>query len=295
MSHIIITPSRHPKRNDLPAEIFTEKGSTKKFDPDDILEDPSRLLKALGFEDFLEHEPVKHLKTGATIWEYYLLRMLPSAEVSASAYKFLLRKPENPISSTRSIKIGNPYYVWKNKYSGLTDKELARESRPFCRELLRRQKPLREQGNKAFMEKRKRAARAFFRYLLRGKLQNSYFQNIRYDDFYTQLAYLIRSRKDDQFTAAGLMICLYGGKNDMEIPAILARSVLNALKSRSTNDEGQYIYLIIHKLLMRLSKKAFFDPPLNSIYSPGKKSLVLTRFRVPVWLALLNNTYEAVQ
>jgi hypothetical protein len=279
------------KRKDIDAAIFTEPPSSSGGEvPKDVFYDPSRLIRECGLEKVLDGDPFKYIRSAGGIWEFYLLRLL---DISKRQYNHLIKPVLNSaISGCSSRQLGNPYYRWRENYPKIENENLLAEVKSFVKKLVSRKCPIRQNGTYDFLEKRKRAAKAFLNYLLGRKITQKLFIQIRDKEFQKILARLINENPGDNlFVVVGLMTCLYGGKNVLHVDRDLAHTVANHLKGKANTNSA--IQKVCGVLYSKTAKE--FSPPYKDIYDPRSynRELVLIRFRVSTWLKLIGDTFDA--
>lgn len=264
--------------------------------PEDIFYEPAHLLKACDLKDVLNDEPFKYIMTAGGVWEFYLLRY--AKNIGRREYgKLIKRIPDSKyaISGYSKRKLGNPYDVWPNNYSEekIDNSELRRASEPFANKLVSRGCPVRQKGSNSFIKKRRRAAQAFFNYLIGGKITKKLFEKLK-DCESIQKALLLLIKKypqNDLFITSGLMTCLYGGRNVDWIDAKLANAVAIAMKRKPASP------IIMDVCNILISKKNYksFKPPFKDIYDVRgeARERVNINFRIQTWLKLLKDTLIA--
>ena len=288
MANILLISKRHKNIN---SDIFTETCEHVNGErPENIFHAPSRLIEECGLDKALNDEPFKNIRSAGTVWEFSLLRFL---KIGRRAYNPLIKPVyDSPIPRYSARRLGNPYHKWKDNYPRIENNDLKWVALSFAKKLVSRGMPIREAGSSDFMDKRKAAAKAFFKYLLGGRITKELFLKLRDKDFQSILTRLIKENPgDDLFVVVGLMTCLYGGKNASRVDTRLAHIVASRVKAK--NKDNPVIKQICRILYSKTGDE--FSPPFKDIYDPrgGNRELVLIRFRVTTWLKLIGDTLDA--
>ena len=164
------------------------------------LMDPNKVLKILELEtNYLEKPPFYYIRSYASIWEYFLIALYmqftPKNGVDLSLYRILSTKP-----SKSFLYFGNGYHAvgnanfddWKRAYLKRFEnppkkeikylKSLLNKTKPFVLALISRRQPTRRYHRleKDFIEKRKKAAKIFLEFLIKGHLDIGF----SYNQFY---------------------------------------------------------------------------------------------------------------
>ena len=288
MANILLISKRHKNIN---SDIFTETCEHVNGErPENIFHAPSRLIEECGLDKALNDEPFKNIRSAGTVWEFSLLRFM---KIGRRAYNPLIKPVYgSPIPGYSARRLGNPYPKWKDNYPRIENNDLKCAAISFAKKLVSRGMPIRAAGSRDFMDKREVAAKAFFKYLLGGRITKELFLKLRDKDFQSILTRLIKENPgDDLFVVVGLMTCLYGEKNASRVDTRLAHSVASRLKAK--DKDNQVIKQICRILYSKTGDE--FSPPFNDIYDPrgGNRELVLIRFRVTTWLKLIGDTRDA--
>ena len=229
------------------SELFAENGSSDKgrVAQASIFYDPAKLLDACGFDDVLDNEPFKHIITPSRIWEFYLLSFLrdSDSDISRRDYKKLtapISIEHQPVKGCRRSAVGNPFDKWKSNYHLIENGKLRNETLPFAKKLASRKCPIRQDGTNDFKNKRKAAAKSFFKYLIGQTINNEIFEKLKdSQNSQSRLTILINNYpNNDLFITSGIMVCLYGGKNTDWIDSKLANALLKAIKYRGGKDNN---------------------------------------------------------
>lgn len=269
---------------------------------EDIFYDPSKLLDDCGLKGVLDDEPFKYIRTAGSVWEFYLLRFV--SKIGRRKFNNLIKpisSEQDPINGCRRTKLGNPFDKWHENYPMIKNSHLQKATQSFADKLVSRKCPIRQlKGSNDFDEKRKKAAEAFFRYLIGGesgrKITKVLFEKLKgYDDFQDRLLLLVKTYPQyDLFITSGLMTCLYGGKNVEWVDAKLASAVANALKSKYHRNPMPVVQNVCNIIDSQKNKK-YFKPPYKDIYHVrvGHRERVNINFRIQTWLKLLKDTLNA--
>lgn len=274
----------------------TQGGET----PENVFYEPAKLLKHLGLNNVLEREPFKNIRTAGRVWEFYLLRVI---EPGRRDYNYLIKpvfsKPA-PFKGCTRAKLGNPYDKWLKNYPDISTGELGkrilgRAAKSFAKKLMSRKCPVRQKGTSDFYKKRKHAAKRFFAYLINGTVNRNLYSELRDCDTSQGILakLIIKYPRNNLFLASGLMICLYGGKNENLIDSNLAKAVNRNLKSLNDSEYKKKTL----QILKVESKQNSFKPPFQDIYDAmgGNRERVNINFRIQTWLKLLEDTLNANQ
>jgi hypothetical protein len=285
-------------------KLFEEKkAQPRRGISEDIFENPSVLVAKCGLSNVLDSSPFKYIRTAGTVWEFYLLRYaneFSDGKHSKKKYNKLIKplgRNENPLPGCSRRKVGNPYNIWLRNYPLIENKELQRRTQSFANKLVSRKCPIRKLKNSHdFMDKRKNAANAFFRFLVKQNITIKMFKELVDHEeagFQCRMAQLLHKYPSNPiFITTGVMTALYGGKNTQWIDARLGKAVCKALRNHKGGDEQ-----LIKKICQMLDRKdgKDFRPPYASIYDVkgGNRERVNVNFRTQTWLKLLEETLNA--
>ena len=283
------------RRKDL-ENLFAEKNDQSPYyeTPENIFDDPARLLDVCGLKKVLDEEPFKYIRTAGSVWEFYLLSF--AKNIGCREYNKLTKSiywSQKPIAGCTRRRVGNPYDKWNDNYPEIENNELKKATVPFANKLVSRGCPIRQAGSGDFITKRKNAAQSFFKYLIGGKITKKLFEELREcEDFQIRLIHLIKNYpKNDLFITSGLMTCLYGGRNVDWIDAKLANAVATAMKRKTLSP----IVENVCNILISKKNNTYFKPPYKNIYvfKGGNRERVNINFRIQTWLKLLEDTLRA--
>lgn len=298
MNDIFLLSKKIPCRN---ADIFEERGSSVNGQlPANFFYNPAKLLEACELNKSLEKPPFKYIRSAGGIWEFYLMRFAP--KIDGRKWGNLIAKVcGEAVPGCRRQAVGNPYKAWERNYPKEIQEErsLKKTGRLFASKLVARNCSIRQAGSSDFNRRRKAAAKAFFNYLLGGinaTRKQRIFEELRDMSLQGKLIHLIRKCPNEPlFLAVGLMTCLYGSKNAVNVDRELARLVACKLESRNLTSPA--VGRISGCLKSIRSKE--FAPPYKSIYDRdargGQREQVRIYFRATVWLKLLEDTCNAAE
>lgn len=280
------------------SELFTEKGNFDKGREAqaEIYYEPAKLLDACGFKDVLKNEPFKHIITPSRIWEFYLLKF---TNISRRDYKKLtapISTGQQPVKGCIRSAVGNPFDKWQSNYHTIDDRKLRIETLSFAKKLASRKCPIRQNGTDDFKNKRKAAAKSFFKYLIGQTIKNKIFEKLKdSQDSQSRLTILINNYPNNNlFITSGIMVCLYGGKNTDWIDSKLANALLKAIKPKRGEYKNTALKDIYNIIRIKANSKSF-RPPYKDIYDVkvGNRERVNINFRIETWLKLLEDTFNA--
>jgi len=286
------------KKSKSLSELFIEKGS---FDEgreaqSNIFYEPAKLLDACGLKDVLKNEPFKYIITPSRIWEFYLLRYV---HISRRDYKKLtapITIGQQPVKRCIRSAVGNPFDKWQSNYHLINSRKLRKETLSFAKKLASRKCPIRQKGTNDFKNKRKIAAKSFFKYLIGQTIKNKIFEELKNSqDSQSRLTILINNYPNNNlFITSGIMVCLYGGKNTDWIDSKLANALLKAIKHKMGKYKNTVLKDIYNIIRIKADSK-HFRPPYKGIYDVGigNRERVNINFRIETWLKLLEDTFNA--
>lgn len=285
------------------SELFIENGNFNagKEMQDNIFYEPAKLLQACGFKDVLNKEPFKHIITPSRIWEFYLLRYVE--KISRRDYKKLtapISIDQKPVNGCIRSAVGNPFVKWKSNYhlinESKSDRKLRKETLTFAKKLASRKCPIRQNGTPYFINRRKQAAKSFFKYLIGQTIRNKIFEKLKASrNSQSRLTILINNYpNNDLFITSGIMVCLYGGKNTDCIDSGLAHALLKAIKHKRGKDKNTDLKDVYNIIKIKANSN-HFRPPYKDIYDVrfGNRERVNINFRIETWLKLLEDTFDA--
>lgn len=275
-------------------ELFSEEKGGNLVPPSDI-ESPQKVLKTLWPEfNIKKIEPFCGIRTGANIWEYYLLRM---HECSVERYNRLKLKPSKTFEYNherlKKTRLGFTYNLWKDRYKGIKNETLKKASFDFISALKKKTGALRQNdGDLNYIKNRQKAAEAFFKYLTNNK------KSIANDlskcgTLYEILETMIKKEKNQErkrhLYCISLMLCLYGRKDEANVSCNLAKIVYEKIVSFENN-----LAVEICAELKKVSKnfKKNFKPPFANIYGYYQDKATIL-FRLTTWLTLVEATSKA--
>ena len=273
-------------------DLFSEEKGGHLIPQSDI-ESPNKVLKTLWPKFKIgEIHPFCDIKTGANIWEYYLLRM---HGCSLDRYKKLREKPTQTFGNLRKVRLGFTYSAWQSRYGKIKNDELKEKSSKFIASLKKKNGALRQNdGDQEYLKSRKNAARAFFRYLTSRKAK--IIENLsKSETLYELLINMIKSEtnqsKKDHLYCISAMLCLYGRKDEARVSCKLAEIVRNEISSLKGSLASE-----ICTELKKASKdfKEDFKPPFAGIYGYYQDKATIL-FRLTTWLTLVEATYNACE
>lgn len=273
-------------------DLFSEEKGGHLIPQSDI-ESPNKVLKTLWPKFKIgEIRPFCDIKTGANIWEYYLLRM---HGCSPDRYEKLRKKPTQTFGNLRKIRLGFTYSAWQSRYGEINNNVLKKTSSKFITALKKQKGALRQNdGNQEYIDCRKKAASAFFRYLTSRKTK--IIENLsKSETLYELLINMIKSEtnqsKKDHLYCISAMLCLYGRKDEARVSYKLAKIVRNKISSL----KGCLASEICTEL--KKASKDFtedFKPPFAGIYGYYQDKATIL-FRLTTWLTLVEATYNACE
>ncbi|MBR6123805.1 hypothetical protein IKQ19_09485 [Candidatus Saccharibacteria bacterium] len=273
-------------------DLFSEENGGHLIPQSDI-ESPNKVLKTLWPKFGIgKIKPFCDIRTGANIWEYYLLRM---HGCSPDRYEKLRKKPTQTFGNLRKIRLGFTYSAWQSRYGEINNNALKKASSKFITALKKQKGALRQNdGNQEYIDCRKKAAWAFFKYLTSRKTKIINHLSKR-ESLYELLVNMIKNEtnqsKKDHLYCVGAMLCLYGRKDEAKVSCNLAKIVckkISSLKGCLANE--------ICTELMNASKKfkTDFKPPFANIYGYYQDKATIL-FRLTTWLTLVEATYNACE
>ncbi|MCQ2121621.1 MAG: hypothetical protein MJY78_07330 [Fibrobacter sp.] len=271
-------------------DLFSEEKG-RRLVPQSDIESPNKVLRTLWPDFDVERvSPFKDIRTGANIWEYYLLRMF---DCKKSRYEKLRKKPSLTYSGLRKIPVGFNYSAWKKRYPEINNEDLKKSSSGFIESLKEKRCALRfNDHDKDFIKKRQRAAKAFFKYLTSGIDVDSL---KKCGGLYDILISLIkktgkkRTNRMDHLCCIGLMLCLYGRKDECDVSADLAKCVCAKI-DKIKNSLVDEICTVLRKETQNFTKN--FKPPYSNIYGFYQDRAIIL-FRLTTWLTLVESTSKA--
>lgn len=274
-------------------ELFSEENGGHLVPQSDV-ESPNKVLKTLWSEfKISEIKPFCYIRTGANIWEYYLLRM---HGCSKNRYDNLRTKPARTFGNLRRVRLGFTYDDWLSRYEkidGKDGKTLKNASKDFISALKRKSDALRfDYREPNYTKSRKNAAKAFFSYLTSGKeaiIKKLLDKPTLYDILILMIQNEKNECKKEHLYCISLMLCLYGRKDEAAVSRKLAKMVsdrLNTFKSGLATE----INLELKKVSNNFKKD--FKPPFAWIYGYYQDRANIL-FRLTTWLALVESTFRA--
>ena len=290
--------------------LENEKGHNVMFKPRNDLENPIALCERLGLKDetkeIMEKKPFVGLTSQGRIWEYYILGLfIDDLKIKNTAYK-RLKKPisdgYSPYNGCDRSAIGNDDYdYWRNLYKDKISpgESQKRRMRPFVKQLIKAETPLRAIADKNLTQARAKAAKAFFEYLTQdffgAKLSVRSFIK---KDFYEQLRYLFKQSQilEKYPLKVCLLLCLYGCNRQRDddqfyVDGKFASNVANKLKSMKVKDED-FRNEVVDNLYSGKEKR--FYPPFSYVYQYYRERISIY-MHLDVWAKLVKDTYNASQ
>lgn len=286
------------KKNDFLApigDLFSEEKGGHLIPQSDI-ESPNKVLKVF-WPDFniKDVKPFRDIKTGANIWEYYLLRM---HGCKPDVYKKLRGKPSRTFGNLRKDRLGFTYSVWQNRYNEIKSKKLNNSSQGFIETLKKRSCALRyNDGDKEYIKKRQKAAKSFFNYLACGKksIVDDLSKKTDNPTLYDILEIMLKKEKKEQrrehLYCVSLMLCLYGRKDEARVSPTLAKKISKYISSKK-NNLAYEVCSALKRASSNFTKK--FKPPYAGIYGYYQDKAIIL-FRLTTWLTLVEATYRACE
>lgn len=271
-------------------DLFSEEKG-RRLVPQSDIESPNKVLRTLWPDFDVERvSPFKDIRTGANIWEYYLLRMF---DCKKSRYEKLRKKPSLTYSGLRKIPVGFNYSAWKKRYPEINNEDLKKSSSGFIEGLKEKKCALRFNDHDSdFIKKRQRAAKAFFKYLTSGIDVDSLKKCGRLYDILISLIRTAEKKKADRMNhlcCISLMLCLYGRKDECEVSADLAKCVCTKI-GKIKNSLVNEICTVLRKETRDFTRN--FKPPYSSIYGYYQDRAIIL-FRLTTWLNLVESTSKA--
>ena len=276
-------------------DLFNEEKGGHLIPQSDI-ESPNKVLKKFWPDFNIKNvKPFSDIKTGANIWEYYLLRM---HGCEPSIYKKLRGKPSKTFGNLRKDRLGFTYSVWQDRYNEINSKILKNTSCEFINALKKRSNALRyNDSDKDYIKKRQKAAKAFFNYLACGKktIVNDLSKKTDDPTLYDILEIMLKKEKNkkrkEHLYCIGLMLCLYGRKDEARVSPTLAEKVFKRISSIK-NSLAHEVCSALKKTSSNFTKE--FKPPYAGIYGYYQDKAIIL-FRLTTWLTLVEATYKACE
>ncbi|HPM09150.1 MAG TPA: hypothetical protein PK941_01725 [Paludibacter sp.] len=280
------------------SELFVEKGNFNagKEMENNIFYEPAKLLQACGFKDVLNEEPFKYIITPSRIWEFYLLRYINIGRRDYKKLTTAITIGQQPVEGCTRSAVGNPFDKWQSNYHLIKSRKLQEETLSFAKMLASRKCPIRQNGTLYFINRRKQAAKSFFKYLIGQTIHNKIFEKLKASrNSQSRLTILINNYpNNDLFITSGIMVCLYGGKNTDCIDSGLAHALLKAIKHKRGKDKNTDLNDVYNIIKIKANSN-YFRPPYKDIYDVrfGNRERVNINFRIETWLKLLEDTFDA--
>ena len=271
-------------------DLFSEEKGGNLIPPSDI-ESPNKVLKTLWADFKIDQiKPFCYIRTGANIWEYYLLRI---HGCSSARYNNLRKKPSRTFGNLRRASLGFTYEKWKKNYKEIKNDVLKEKSYDFICALKEKTGALRHNDReRKYIKSRQKAAEAFFKYLTNN--EKSIANDIsKCKTLYEILETMIKKEKNPKrkqhLYCISLMLCLYGRKDEASVSFKLAKIVCDKIKSLKKN-----LAIEICTELKKASRgfTRDFKPPFANIYGYYQDKATIL-FRLTTWLSLVEATSRA--
>ena len=172
---------------------------------------------------------------------------------------------------------------------------MKKKSSKFIAALKKKNGALRQNdGDQEYLKSRKKAASAFFKYLTSGKAETVNIlleSNGLYDILIKMINRASNKKRREHLCCIGLMLCLYGRKDEARVSCKLAEIVSDEISSLNGSLASE-----ICTELKKASKKfeEDFKPPFANIYGYYQDKATIL-FRLTTWLTLVEATYNACE
>ena len=287
------------------------------------LMDPNKVLKNLQLETkYLETPPFYYIRSYAPIWEYFLvalyMRSTKKHGVDSSLYHILRSKP-----SKKFLYFGNGYHAvgnanfndWKRAYLKRFEnppkgemkslRALLKDTNAFVKSLIKRKEPTRQyqQSESGFIKERKKAAKCFLEFLIKGHLDNKFVKTLsekrsELEQLELLLEYYEKKEKIESYNhilSVSLLLCLYGHQ-DGWITKSFCTDVCKRIKeiplSKQKNKAFQKSVIdSLNNAIHCAADNSLIRPPLAFIYK--ERDQVSIQKRISSWLHLLKGCVDA--
>lgn len=270
-------------------DLFSEENGGHLVPQSDI-ESPNKVKTLWSGFNINEIKPFCYIRTGANIWEYYLLKMHGCCK---NRYDKLRTKPARTFGNRSRVRLGFTYDDWLSRYETIDDKKLKNASKEFISALKRKSEALRfDYRDLNYTKSRRYAAKAFFSYLTSGKetiIKKLLDKPTLYDILILMIQNEKNKRKKDHLYCISLMLCLYGRKDEAAVSGKLAKMVSERLNTFNSGLATE-INLELKKVSNNFKKD--FKPPFAWIYGCYQDRANIL-FRLTTWLTLVESTFKA--
>lgn len=304
-------------------DIFSHETMSYLRGSSSELLDPNAVLTKLGLQsDYLDKPPFRYIRSYATIWEFYLVGLhlanRNQEKRIRSVHEKMCGKPSN-IPPQKCLgrfarAVGNTdYTVWKNHYNIMIDSHgaqnrdvanLKKQTSEFVEHLISKPCAIRQYSDqdltKGFVKKRQMAAKTFFEFLIKGKIEdkniveNLYKQPL--DKKLKELYIYFDHQKDTEsckhILSVSLLLCLYGRK-DSSVSTTFFNFVKEQVGKLNDSKMKSNVYVILQHSLKTAAEAGdnFVVPPLKKIYKEHDRINIMKR--ISSWFRLLEGTIDA--